>query len=130
MDGRAALLAVLALSVALAGCEGTPCPPGETAIAEVPSGGEDVAVGGSISEFTSSRIVVDDGTGRALLVSLDGYDTSVAGVGDCIVARGDVVSGGTGADGGAFTDDGTNVSAEESGAYDVVIRTTSVELRQ
>lgn len=111
MVRRRRLLATAAVAPvpALAGCDGATCGPGETAIGEVATDATGpVTVEGTITELDESRIVLSDGTGRALLVSLQGYDTSAASPGDCAVAT------------------GTVVDASASGEYDVTLRTESV----
>lgn len=96
---------------ALAGCDGTTCGPGETAIEAVAAETTgSVTVEGTITELDESRIVLSDGTGEALLVSLQGYDTSTASPGDCAIAT------------------GTVVDASASGDYDLTLRTESVRV--
>jgi hypothetical protein len=115
MTRRGAALAVLAVValVGVAGCVDSRCGPGETAIENVAVNATDeVTVEGTIAELSESRIVLDDGTGQALLVAIEGYDTSTASEGDCAVATGTVVDPST--------------SAE----YDVVLRTSSVRVEQ
>lgn len=115
MTRRGAVLAVLAVValVGVAGCVDSRCGPGETAIEDVAANAaEEVTVEGTIAELSESRIVLDDGTGRVLLVAIEGYDTSAASEGACAVATGTVVDPST------------------SGEYDVVLRTSSVQVEQ
>jgi len=108
---RVLATAGLAPFPALAGCDGATCGPGETPIGEVAADATgSVTVEGSITELDESRIVLSDGTGEALLVSLRGYDTSSANTGDCAVAT------------------GTVVDASASGEYDLTLRTESVRV--
>jgi hypothetical protein len=87
------LTLAVACTVVLAGCAAVPgfgdeeCGPGETAIDDVEDGAN-VTVTGTLQSINETSVVIDDGTGTALLVTDRTFNTSVASPEGCVTASG------------------------------------------
>lgn len=90
---HATLLAAVVVLAALSGCAAFPfvgptCGPGHTDIGAIAGNVSDVHVKGELTHYNDSLLVVDDGTGQAVLPQIGGDVSGEVSTGDCIVARG------------------------------------------
>jgi len=93
MSGRHLAALCLVVSVLLAGCSGVPflgssCGPGETELGSIGGNATDVSIEGELTAVRDSALVVDDGTGTAEVLVLDGNATERFETGDCVVVEG------------------------------------------
>jgi aspartyl/asparaginyl-tRNA synthetase len=93
MTGRHAAALCLVLSVLLAGCSGVPflgssCGPGGTELGSIDGNASDITVEGELTEVRDAALVVDDGTGTAEVLVLEGNATERFETGDCVVVEG------------------------------------------
>ena len=90
---RHAVVVCLLLTVVLAGCSGVPfvgssCGPGETELGSIDGTAENITVEGELTEIRDGAVVVDDGTGTAEVLVLNGNATDGFETGDCLLVTG------------------------------------------
>jgi hypothetical protein len=93
MTGRHVAALCLVLSVLLAGCSGVPflgssCGPGGTELGSIDGNASDITIEGELTAVRDAALVVDDGTGTAEVLVLEGNATERFETGDCVVVEG------------------------------------------
>lgn len=93
VSSRYGAVVCLGLAVVLAGCAGVPflsssCGPGGTDIGSIDGNASNISIEGELTDVREGALVVDDGTGTAEVLVLDGNATETLETGECVVVNG------------------------------------------